>query len=739
MKNSVIFSALLISSFAQAQGDGIGPLHAQPEQAQHQRAQRSGLNEWFIYQYLPQSLPIFDDFSTDRTRHLDAQSGDADVTLIETVYHLEVGGLSTPGQAFMLDPTYTYTWEVLPDTTILDTIENPSVSVIVTDITTYPGSSQTMTLWPPYTQFDTIGGSSIQIPLAPDFVQDSLMVYDVLANAELFDCAPGSAPLILWEEDDVYVNGTYPVDPPTVGVASFEGLDRTGYPYDFDVPTSYGLCDQLTSVPISMAYPASDSIYLSFFYQAQGLSGDNIPQSEDSLRLEFYAANEDLWYLVWSTGYAAMQPFEQVMLKITDQRFLTNAFRMRFSNVGTRSGALDHWHLDYVRLGRQRAYDDTVLVDVTHVMPESTLLGTYTSMPYAHFAASPNTYMASSLTASQKNNRLDPAFVTYGYQVFDADGNLIHDYDQGTNTAAPPTSSFAVNYPVTNDGFTYPAPVTDTCAYFDVHFWTNATPDINRCNDTIRFKQEFTSYYAYDDGSAEAGYFVNTAGAKIAHRFDMNGSDTLRAVRIYFDPIFEDPSNSSFLLTVWSSVSPENILFQNVSFSNPEYVRWGPNKFVEYPLDQEVVVSGTFYVGFVQSSATKLNVGFDRNRDFGDKVYYKVSGAFQQTTQEGALMLRPVFKAKKDPFLGIEQPVASTTTVHVFPNPAQDVLNVNVAGINGSVQLEVVDATGRVLLNERSAGMASTSTSTFAPGLYMLRARDLSGALLSTERFMVQR
>ena len=145
MKNSLTLSALLFSGAALAQGDGIGPLHAQPEQAQHQRALRNGLNEWFIYQYLPQSLPIFDDFSTDRTRHLDAQSGDAGVTLIETVYHLEVGGLSAPDQAFMLDPTYTYTWEVLPDTTILDTIENASVSVVVTDISTYPGSSQTMT------------------------------------------------------------------------------------------------------------------------------------------------------------------------------------------------------------------------------------------------------------------------------------------------------------------------------------------------------------------------------------------------------------------------------------------------------------------------------------------------------------------------------------------------------------------------------------------------------------------
>ena len=727
---------------AQAQTDAIGPLHMQPQQAAMRQAGmlKSGINEWFIYQYLPQALPIMDDFSSDRTRHLDAASADGDVTLQETIYHLEVGGVSTFDMAFMLDPTYTYTFDVQVDTTIIDTIENASVSVLVTDISTYPVTSLIMTLWPPTEIYDTLGGGQFVDSLAADLVQDSLFVYNVAAQTDLFDCSPGSAPLILWEEDDVFINGTYPVDPPTVGVATFEGLDRTGYPYDFDVPTAYGLCDQLTSVPINLLYPESDSLYLSFFYQPQGLSGDGIVQNEDSLLLEFFAADEDLWYQVWGAGYTALQPFEQVMLKIEDARFRKDGFRMRFSNVGTRSGALDHWLLDYVRLGAQRAYDDTVLVDITYVMPEASMLNLYTSIPYSHFAANPAQYMASDRTELLKNQSIAPAFVTYGYEVRDADGALIHDYPLGTNTAAPANSTFAGTYPVSNDGFVYPAPVADTCAYFDVEFWTNATPDINRCNDTIRFKQEFTSYYAYDDGSAEAGYFVNTAGAKIAHRFDINMADTLRAVRIYFDPIYEDPSNSSFLLTVWTSLNQEVIQHQNISFSSPEYVRWGPNHFVEYELDSAIVVNGTFYVGFVQTTAAKLNVGFDRNRDNGDKVYYKVSGPFSQSTQEGSLMLRPVFKAKKDPFLGVEQPTIASATLNVYPNPVQDVLNVSVIGAaSAQLLVEVIDATGRLIMSQPIGSNGQLATDNCSTGLYMLRLRDLSGAVLATERFVVQR
>jgi len=742
MKNSPLLLLLALGAVgANAQTDAIGPLHVQPQQAVHQRAQlKAGVNEWFIYQYLPQELPIMDDFSKDRTRHRDAASSDGDVTLQETVYQLVVGGVSTPDMTFMLDPTYTYTFDVQPDTTIIDTIENPSVSVVLNDLDAYPVISQTLTLWPPFDIYDSIGVNADTIFLQPDYVQDSLFVYSVAAQADLYDCAPGLAPLILWEEDDVFVNGTYPIDPPTVGVATFEGLDRTGYPYDFDQPNAYGLCDQLTSVPIDLLYPESDSLYLSFFYQPQGLSGDGIPQSEDSLLLHFYAPDEDLWYPVWSVGYTAMQPFEQVMLPIRDVRFRKDGFRMRFSNMGTRSGALDHWHLDYLRLGRQRTFDDTVLVDLAYVMPEASLLNLYTSIPYSHLAANPAQYMTSSITSPQKNLDITSAFVTYGYQVRETDGTLLHDYPLGTNTAAPASSTFLGNYPVSNDGFIYPAPNTDTCAYFDVEFWTNTTPDINRCNDTIRFKQEFTSYYAYDDGSAEAGYFVNTAGAKIAHRFDILTADTLRAVRIYFDPIFEDPSNSSFLLTVWSSLNPEIIVHQNVSFSSPEYVRWGPNHFVEYPLDEEVVVNGTFYVGFVQTTAAKLNVGFDRNRDNGDKIYYKVSGPFAQSTQEGSLMLRPVFKAKKDPFLGVEQPALANATVSLFPNPAQDVLYVNVDNAYGTtLQADVVDATGRLVGSEQIRGNAQLAIGHLPVGLYMLRLQDLSGAVLATERFVVQR
>lgn len=61
-------------------------------------------------------------------------------------------------------------------------------------------------------------------------------------------------------------------------------------------------------------------------------------------------------------------------------------------------------------------------------------------------------------------------------------------------------------------------------------------PDLIQYNDSISFVQEVSNYYAYDDGSAEAAYFLQTAGAKLAYRYDLLGADSLRAIRIYFNP-----------------------------------------------------------------------------------------------------------------------------------------------------------------------------------------------------------
>ncbi len=97
----------------------------------------------------------------------------------------------------------------------------------------------------------------------------------------------------LWVEEAVFVNNSFCYLPPDQGVATFDALDSTGNIYTNAVSTPF-VADRLTSQPIrldSLFTPTkkklgpADSLYLSFYYQPQGL-GD-APEEGDSLVLAF--------------------------------------------------------------------------------------------------------------------------------------------------------------------------------------------------------------------------------------------------------------------------------------------------------------------------------------------------------------------------------------------------------------------------------------------------------------------
>lgn len=727
---------------AVAQVESLGPLSARPGATELPVRRDVQLNEHFIFQYPTQELPIMDDFSIDRRQSLWAFPDDPNVELQEVVYRVEVDGISEPDMAYRTDTTWYYTiTEVEPDVFELERDPLPSVDVLVRSMS-WPVTSELLECWPPYNIFDTVGTPGFTlVGVNPDLVQDSLMVYLVALSTETYIMNGVPQPLVLWEDDFAYVNANYPVNPPTIGVATLDGLDRTGFPYDFSNPNAWGLADRLTSVPINMAYPAADSIYLSFFYQAQGLSGDDQIQAIDSLVLEFFRPEENEWQRVWRTPYIPLGPFQQVMIPIKEMEYLKNGFRFRFMNYATLSGDLDHWHIDYVRLARQRAFDDTVLVDVAYIDPPSSILETYTSVPFAKFMQAPATYMAQNVQLRQRNLDVNDRFVTFGMSSEPVSGGASTTFSNGTNTSDNASSIFpslhAVVAPPNN--FVFDVSGEECDAFFRVKFFTNTTPDINRYNDTARFVQDISNYYAYDDGSAEAGYSLNVAGAKLAYRFNMVGGDSLRAIRMYFDPIFEDPSSGSFLITVWRSLNPEDIIHQNFSFSSPEYRLHGPDKFVEYPLDSTIWVEGTFFIGWVQTSATKMNLGFDRNRNNQDKIFYRTSGSFLNTSFQGSLMMRPVFVSCSDPFASVpELGDADPAVLQVFPNPASDHFRVDVDAPSGS-RLLGSDATGRQLFDEAYQRGAAMDVATLPNGLVLLRLVSREGIPIAHGRLMIQR
>ena len=747
-RSSVVLFLALVASFVSAQQEVLMPLTMRP--MAEASLPKNEQNSVFLYQFDTLGLPIMDDFSIDRTRKRWTQPGDEGVVLDAIHYHLAVGGVSEPDMAFAQDTTFTYITDV-GEEIITTRTALPQIEVLITDLDVHPVESELVLVWPPYNIYDTIQAPSPDTLFIedPDLVQDSLFVYVVPPDQGIYLMNNVPTPLILWEDDDVYVNGTYPVAPPSIGVATFDGLSRTGIPYDFMNYSSHGIADRLTSVPIDLQRPASDSIYFSFFYQARGFSGDQIGQPIDSLLLEFYAPLEDTWTRVWSRAYNALlpdhqPPFRQVMIPIKEFKYLQKGFRMRFSNYATLSGSFDHWHLDYVRLAAQRAHDDTTIVDVAYLYPPATMLETYTSVPYNKFELSPATLMANSIVLPQRNLDVNDRFIDYGFRAGTYGGPL-QNFDTGTNTFNNASSVFPSEHPIVASGFVYDAPPEEDARFYDVRFWTNATPDFNRYNDTARFIQEISNYYSYDDGTAEGGYgLTNAPGGRVAYRFDLLGPDSLRAIRMYFNPMANlppspHPTTGSFLVTVWSSLSPEVIQHQNFSFSSPEYRSDGINKFVEFPLDSAIYVEGTIYVGWVQTNNVNLNVGFDRNRNNQGRISYNVGGNWNTTSFEGSLMLRPVMVSPVDPWTGIGGTAGGGNEMSLHPNPASEGFWLAPAQDPQRGMVECRDATGRLIWQESYMPGHYFSTSTMANGVYLLRLTDASGAEVARTRLMVQR
>jgi len=86
----------------------------------------------------------------------------------------------------------------------------------------------------------------------------------------------------LWEDQYVFVNKVMAVNPPTIGVATFDGLDDEGNPYQgFSVDNAP--CDTLTSKEINLSsFTTNNNVYFSFFYQAGGYA--DFPNPNDTLQ-----------------------------------------------------------------------------------------------------------------------------------------------------------------------------------------------------------------------------------------------------------------------------------------------------------------------------------------------------------------------------------------------------------------------------------------------------------------------
>jgi hypothetical protein len=547
----------------------------------------------------------------------------------------------------------------------------------------------------------------------------------------------------------VYVNTGYPRAPFTLGAATFDGLNKFGYPYNISagINSSAG-ADTLTSHPINLSFlsAADTSVYLSFFYQARGL-GD-APETADSLVLEFYKSSTSKWNRAWAK--AGFNPgvtdssWRFVMVNVpASSGYFTSDFQFRFRNRATGAGALDHWHLDYVFLNAGRNRSDSSFKDITFGYQAPSLLRSYSSMPYWQFVSGGD--VVSSYPVFIRNNDTTTAASNFAVklEVFDtlnnpilpqvSPGNFnIDNWSIGGWDNYPNHANQPINVPV-------PFNMTDSGTYRTR--LTIQPNDFNldeNWNDTLFGETHFYNYYSFDDGSAEAGYGLNQYGSKMAVKISLNKADSLKAVDIYFAPVVNVPliMNSSYVIWVWNDnggIPGDSVYADTIRY--PEYIsNQFQNAFQRDTLLKTVALNpGSYYIGFQQTGNVPLNVGFDRNYNHRDRMFYNTNGTWANSSFDGSYMIRPVFK-KLDLGSGIESIPKKNTVWQIYPNPVFDRLTISgdLSFSNSNVIAEIFDTMGRSILRQAMDEKKQIDVQSLSGGIYFLKISTSAGIVFST-------
>lgn len=555
-----------------------------------------------------------------------------------------------------------------------------------------------------------------------------------------YNLAPLPDPRKWIQGGGTYINNRYPADPPSINVATFDGLRESGAPYS-TFPLSHGLADNLTSLPIDLSsLTAEDSVYMSFFWQStgHGETSDYI----DSLRLQF-KNSAGQWITQWSrrsdsAALANSHHFLQVMIPVLNPAFFHNHFQFRFQSFGRLSGSFDIWNVDYIYLNRNRTSSNLSYPDAAPVRFPSSFLKDYSAMPVNQYFLD-RSKTADSVYFSVRNVGL-PKAPNYSVYFDDQLTETLYDnFNLPGNVLIVPYEKAMISWTPDDSPITSQSDPLRLRYFVKLHTADTIVNDVDyRINDVIFSYTDLIDYYAYDDGSAEFGFGVNQTTGKIANRFHMDLQDTLTHIDIYFPQMLANLNNLDLDLMVWTSLTPGTndeiaITRQRIRLSYTEI-----NKIKRYELHTPLVLSGTFYIGFQQFTNQFVPVGWDRNNDARENVFYFVHNQWNQYTDEaGSLMIRPVFY--KGFITGIEKPRTSPAELEckVYPNPAGQEIN-----IAGQVKkVSIYDISGKLMLEKEFTSEGSHVTTLYLTdipnGMYFMHISD--GKLSTVKKIIVSK
>ncbi len=566
-----------------------------------------------------------------------------------------------------------------------------------------------------------------------------------------------------WCDIQVWVNPNFGVNPPNYQVATFDHLNNYGKPYSNLDKQKMVFADSLTSQPInlqfyfkgatSFPYQITDNIYLSFFYQPQGL-GD-IPEVEDSLIL-FFKNSKKQWVRVWSVGGSAKDTFKQVYIPINSLDYLYKDFQFRWVNFTKSTGNLNHWNIDYIRMDRSRNISNDFIEDVGIVNVTNGICKDYFNVPYTHYKSNSNIkglgpkvkvgnlYQKNAVQTRFQldiRNRFNKQIFIQPFAL--SSRNISNNSDTVEKFDVPFFDTLSTAVPSLK--FTYQiAPQSNDITPDNYNSTTN--------NNKVVMTHEFLPWYAYDDGSAEGGFgldyaYLGNIKGQFAMEFNTIKDDSLRGVSMYFTHTNADVSQRSFKIRIWRALSPvgsadnKDQLVYEMNVDRPVY-RDSINLFHYFFFDSTIhLPAGKYYVGWLQNMPYVLNVGYDNNYRYNQKeqanphLFYNLLGSWEKADYSimGTPMIRMLFGERIDYTFSNKK--IEKISVNVFPNPSTNFIQIFPS--SGVVaKTEILDLSGRVI-QIKNGHNEVFDISNLKSGLYLARV-TLSNGQMGTSQFFKQ-
>lgn len=513
-----------------------------------------------------------------------------------------------------------------------------------------------------------------------------------------FSSYEGSPNPELWEEsENVSINKTMGIKPPSLGVATMDGVTGTGRPYSAN-EIDQGIADVLMSRPINLdtiPLETRNTVFLSFFWQIKGKGEMPNDEEGDAISLQFKLEEE--WEEIWNpessfaklnvSGYHQLKTdtFYHEIIAV-DAKYFQRDFQFKFQTTGRLSGPFDTWNLDYIFLNYNRHAEDYYTFDRTLTKIPTSIFTPYHAIPLKHFLNNSQKFTGKSSGEAYNLDKFSQS-VRFQVTVYDTlstnttpiilkDSSFVIDGLQRVRLPAASLDHTSLNFVAdsaylktkytffTGDNYAVKSiSVNDTTYHTHVDF---------RSNDTTSTINVLHNYYAYDDGTAEFNAGISQQYGKMAYQYVIGEQDTLKAIQIHFPNMSPNPAGKTLELTIWDEIEEKEVV---LSKRNIEVQTSALNEFIIYDLVPAVIVKDTFYIGWTQSSVGYLGVGLDKNTNSGDKIWFNVEGVWVQNNRvEGSLMIRPVFGRGEVTTDNKEEPIfdlPENNKAIIFPNPGE--------------------------------------------------------------------